>query len=261
MFGLGFPEIIFIFLVAVLILGPEHTPRAARLIGKWSSKLRSAATTFNDAVTQDADLREIKDSLTTMKSEIDMARSELKTASKALSPISEETHQSIESARAELREIQAQTGRSSAPHHDSLEQPHESKDSASEETAEDNDKRSHSEPVQSSFMSRALGAEQKSDFVEIANTSGHVRRTTRLPKPVFLPEKLSILVSRSRVPLSMPSGGIEHRIIRLKSACHHSAFCKICRISVPAQEEVRFQKRVSLKKGGQETNHLERPEI
>ncbi len=234
MFGLGFPEILFILLVAILILGPEHTPRAARLIGKWSAKLRSAATSFNDAVTQDADLREIKDSLSVVKTEIDSARNELKTASKPIDSLSDETHAAIESARAELREIQAQTGRS--PFHvDRANQASQ----VSEPTA-------NNAPVPSPFMSRPLGALRNADPVENTHVlrSGH--RTVRLRKPAFLPERLSVQVTRIRVKLPMPTGGRNHRAVHLKPVREHPAFCKVCRLPSPTHEDKKAQRIVRL---------------
>ena len=243
MFGLGFPEILFILLVAILILGPEHTPRAARLIGKWSSKLRSAATTFNDAVTQDADLRELKDSLATVKTEIDSARNEIKKASNPMDEVSAETHRMIESARAELREIQAQTGRThSQTNRDVTNTPARQPNSDSNRTGQDD----VPPPVPSPFMSRPLGAFQTSEPVENTSVKSSGHRTIRLPKPVFLPERLSLMVTRTRVKLPVPSGGDSHRAVRLKSVHPHSAFCKVCRIPLPAHQDKLAQRIVRL---------------
>ena len=40
MFGLSFPELITILVVALLVLGPERLPRAASEMGRWLGRLR-----------------------------------------------------------------------------------------------------------------------------------------------------------------------------------------------------------------------------
>ena len=40
MFGLGFGEIIVVLVVALLVLGPEGLPKAARTIGRFMGELR-----------------------------------------------------------------------------------------------------------------------------------------------------------------------------------------------------------------------------
>ncbi len=111
MFGLGLPEIIFIFVLAALILGPEHMPRAARMIGKWSAKMRSAATSFTQAVTEDADISEIKNNLNDVRREIESAKNELTGVSKEVLDIGRQTHDAFEDAKEELKAFQASTGR------------------------------------------------------------------------------------------------------------------------------------------------------
>lgn len=60
MFGLGFSEILCIVVIGIIILGPEHMPRVARKIGEWLAKMRSAATSLNDAISRDADLSALR---------------------------------------------------------------------------------------------------------------------------------------------------------------------------------------------------------
>jgi sec-independent protein translocase protein TatB len=42
MFDIGFFELLVIFVIALLVLGPERLPRVARQIGYWSGRARSA---------------------------------------------------------------------------------------------------------------------------------------------------------------------------------------------------------------------------
>lgn len=77
MFGLGLPEILFIVLLAALILGPEHMPRVARTLGKWSAKARSAATTLGQAVIQDEETRAVSRDLSKLQDDIRNARDQV----------------------------------------------------------------------------------------------------------------------------------------------------------------------------------------
>ncbi len=48
MFGIGIPELLVILVVALIVLGPQRLPEAARALGKGLGELRRAASGLTD---------------------------------------------------------------------------------------------------------------------------------------------------------------------------------------------------------------------
>jgi len=55
MFGIDFSEILVIFGIALIVLGPEKLPRLARRIGNWVGRARAMARQFREQLEQEAD--------------------------------------------------------------------------------------------------------------------------------------------------------------------------------------------------------------
>ncbi|HEY1725201.1 MAG TPA: Sec-independent protein translocase protein TatB [Steroidobacteraceae bacterium] len=55
MFGVDFSEIVVIFVIALVVLGPEKLPRLARTVGRWIGRARAMARQFREQLEQEAD--------------------------------------------------------------------------------------------------------------------------------------------------------------------------------------------------------------
>jgi sec-independent protein translocase protein TatB len=55
MFGIDFSEILVIFGIALVVLGPEKLPRVAQQIGRWVGRARAMARQFRDQLEQETD--------------------------------------------------------------------------------------------------------------------------------------------------------------------------------------------------------------
>jgi sec-independent protein translocase protein TatB len=64
MLGIGMGELLVILVIALLFVGPEKLPGAARALGKGLKQLRGAAENLKETVEKDKDL---KDALNTLK--------------------------------------------------------------------------------------------------------------------------------------------------------------------------------------------------
>jgi sec-independent protein translocase protein TatB len=54
MFGIDFSEILVIFAVALIVLGPERLPKLAATIGRWIGRARAMARQFREQLEQEA---------------------------------------------------------------------------------------------------------------------------------------------------------------------------------------------------------------
>ena len=60
MFDIGFWEIIFILIIALLVVGPERLPRIARTAGLWVGKMRGFVASVKADIDQELASEELK---------------------------------------------------------------------------------------------------------------------------------------------------------------------------------------------------------
>lgn len=63
MFDIGFSELLLIFVIGLIVLGPQRLPVAVKTVVGWIRTLRSLATTVQNELTQELKLREFQESL------------------------------------------------------------------------------------------------------------------------------------------------------------------------------------------------------
>jgi sec-independent protein translocase protein TatB len=54
-FGIDFSEILVIFAIALVVLGPEKLPRVAATVGRWLGRARAMARQFREQLEQEAE--------------------------------------------------------------------------------------------------------------------------------------------------------------------------------------------------------------
>ncbi|MDE0309009.1 MAG: Sec-independent protein translocase protein TatB [Acidiferrobacterales bacterium] len=74
MFDIGFWEIAIIALIALLILGPERLPRAARSVGLWVGKARRTLAEVKRDIDRELDASELKE-LKSIKKDLEETKS------------------------------------------------------------------------------------------------------------------------------------------------------------------------------------------
>ena len=217
MFGLGIPEIICILLIAIIVLGPEHMPKAAQMIGKWSAKLRSAATSFEQAIVQDEDLREIKTNLNEVKSEIDKAKSELFSIQDEVAQIPNDISQAYKEAKDEMQNIQGIVGR----------QPVQADSQAPQSDSEPLEEDKHAAPEPSPFLSQPL------NWFKSYEPEPDKNQSIKLAPPKLLPGPIARQVYRKPYSLDLPQNPTHFKSISLSAPQKNAAFCRIRRLNLP----------------------------
>jgi len=69
MFGIGMPELMLIFVLALLVFGPKELPKIARTVGKAMGELRRASDELRDGIQREIDLAEREEQATASSSE------------------------------------------------------------------------------------------------------------------------------------------------------------------------------------------------
>jgi sec-independent protein translocase protein TatB len=63
MFEVGFWELVMVGLVALLVIGPERLPKAARIAGFWIGKTRSMITVVKAEIAEELHAEELRQTL------------------------------------------------------------------------------------------------------------------------------------------------------------------------------------------------------
>ena len=60
MFDVGFSEVLLIFVIALIVLGPEKLPKAASQVGRWIGRARAMARQFKEQLEEEVNLENVR---------------------------------------------------------------------------------------------------------------------------------------------------------------------------------------------------------
>ncbi|WP_202306973.1 Sec-independent protein translocase protein TatB [Dryocola clanedunensis] len=79
MFDIGFSELLLVFVIGLVVLGPQRLPLAVKTVVGWIRALRSLASTVQNELAQELKIQELQDSLKKVeKASLDHLTPELK---------------------------------------------------------------------------------------------------------------------------------------------------------------------------------------
>ena len=78
MFDIGFSELLLFGVIALIVLGPEKLPQAARTAGQWHAKLRRTVSTLQSEIEAELDLAETRQQMQNELAKIRQTESDMK---------------------------------------------------------------------------------------------------------------------------------------------------------------------------------------
>ena len=78
MFDIGFSELLLLGVIALIVLGPEKLPQAARTAGQWYAKLRRTVSTLQSEIEAELDLAETRQQMQNELAKIRQTESDMK---------------------------------------------------------------------------------------------------------------------------------------------------------------------------------------
>lgn len=78
MFDIGFSEILLLLAIALIVLGPEKLPHAARMAGAWYSKIRRTISNVQREIEQEVGALEVRQRMEAELAKIRQAEDDLK---------------------------------------------------------------------------------------------------------------------------------------------------------------------------------------
>jgi len=70
MFDMGFLELLLIGIIALIVLGPERLPKAARTVGLWVGKARQGFESIKTEIDRELKLKELQQQIAEQKAEL-----------------------------------------------------------------------------------------------------------------------------------------------------------------------------------------------
>lgn len=80
MFGIGMPELIVIFVIALVVIGPQKLPDLARSLGRGLAEFKRATEDFKQSVQDEAEVTEEKEKIARTEKEPPVKTTEEKDA-------------------------------------------------------------------------------------------------------------------------------------------------------------------------------------
>ena len=78
MFDIGFAELLIIGVVALVVLGPERLPTAARTAGLWLGRIKRSVSTIQSEISEELRAEELRRNISVTKNELDRELEEMR---------------------------------------------------------------------------------------------------------------------------------------------------------------------------------------
>ncbi|MCV6588476.1 MAG: Sec-independent protein translocase protein TatB [Marinobacterium sp.] len=79
MFDIGFAELLIVAVVALIVLGPEKLPVAARTLGLWLGRIRRTVSSIQSEISEELRIEEMKRTAAISKEKLDQELEDMRT--------------------------------------------------------------------------------------------------------------------------------------------------------------------------------------
>ena len=106
MFDVGFTEIMLIFVILLIVVGPERLPKLARTIGLWVGKARTIVSSVKSEVERELRVDELKQSIQNQSdsSEFEKLAEQVKSINTDMQSMTKDFKTSMDSASSSFKE-------------------------------------------------------------------------------------------------------------------------------------------------------------
>ncbi|PTN56457.1 twin-arginine translocase subunit TatB [Stenotrophomonas panacihumi] len=109
MFDIGFSELLLIAIVALVVLGPERLPKAARFAGLWVRRARNQWDSVKQELERELEAEELKRNLQSVQSSLREAESQMRQGHEQVREHGQALHDEV------ARDVDIRTGSDAAP--------------------------------------------------------------------------------------------------------------------------------------------------
>ncbi len=109
MFDIGFSELLLIAIVALVVLGPERLPKAARFAGLWVRRARNQWDSVKQELERELEAEELKRNLHSVQSSLREAESQMRQGQEQVRAQGQELHDEM------ARDVDIRTASEAAP--------------------------------------------------------------------------------------------------------------------------------------------------
>jgi sec-independent protein translocase protein TatB len=106
MFGIGFPELMLIGVVALLVIGPERLPKVARTAGAWIGRLNRYTAQIKADIDREMRLDELRDAQKSMQEAVQQYEIIAEETSQEIKQEAVEIHKSVKEVTDEIAATQ-----------------------------------------------------------------------------------------------------------------------------------------------------------
>lgn len=117
MFDIGFAELVLIFIVGLLVLGPERLPTAIRTLSLWLGRLRRSFTAIRDEIEREIGADDIKRQLhnESIMSNLKETGDSVKDSFKSVENEFRDTQEQLKSLEYDISDVVKPPGKTTAP--------------------------------------------------------------------------------------------------------------------------------------------------